>query len=101
MFTLDDNFLASLGLGDMPADEKTAFLEHLYSELELRVGTALATNLTDDQLGEFERLVQGNNQEKVFEWLEANCPNYKDVVAVEMEKLRQEILAGKDQILAA
>lgn len=101
MFTLDDNFLASLGLGDMPADEKTAFLEHLYSELELRVGTALATNLTDEQLGEFERLVHGNNQEKVFEWLEANCPNYKDVVAAEMEKLRQEILAGKDQILAA
>lgn len=35
-----------------------------------------------------------------LKWLEANRPNYKDVVAAEYEKLKQEISANRDAILA-
>jgi Protein of unknown function (DUF5663) len=99
MFQLDDNFLASLGLGDMLAEEKKAFLSYLYEELELRVGTVLSKGLSDDQLEQFEKLIDGGQQEEALTWLEQNCPNYRDVVKAELEKLKQEITANKDKLL--
>lgn len=99
MFQLDEDFLAQLGLANMPADEKEAFLVHLYEELELRVGTELSKGLTDQQLAEFERLVDGNDEKAAVTWLEQNCPNYRQVVAAELKKLKQEIINGKDVLL--
>ena len=100
MFQLNDDFLQSVGLGNMPDDQKQAFLQHLYEELELRVGTRLSEGMSDDQLGEFEKLIEGNDEQGALGWLEKNRPNYKDVVAEELEKLKKEILASKDKILS-
>jgi len=99
MFQLDDNFLQSVGLGAMPDDQKEAFLQHLYEELELRVGTQLSEGMDDDKLGEFEKFIENNDEQGALTWLEKNRPNYKDVVAAELEKLRQEVAASKDKIL--
>lgn len=137
MFQLDDNFLQTVGLGSMPADQKQAFLQHIYEELELRVGTKLSEGLTDDQLTEFESFMNGDEGKirgwlaanlagyeeseeyqkftvnippetkplavlaefASLKWLEVNRPNYKDVVAGELEKLKTEISANSTQIL--
>ncbi|SRR6266550_511042 len=99
MFQLDDTFLASLGLGNMPAEEKKAFLAHLYEELELRVGTELSKGLSDEQLEAFEKLIDSGKQEEALNWLEKNCPNYKEVVKEQLEKLKQEVTANKDMLL--
>lgn len=101
MFNLDDDFLQSLGLGGLPDDQKQAFLQHLYEELELRVGTRLSEGMSDDQLAEFEKLIDANDEQGALHWLEANRPNYKDVVADELEKLKQEVASNRDQILSA
>ncbi|HSE29917.1 MAG TPA: DUF5663 domain-containing protein [Candidatus Saccharimonadales bacterium] len=100
MFQFDDDFLQSLGLGDMPDDQKKAFLQHLYEELELRVGTRLSEGMSDDQLEKFEKLVDGNDQDGALSWLESNRPDYKAVVAEELEKLKQEVIANKDKIVS-
>ncbi len=100
MFQLDNKFLEDIGLGGMPDDQKQAFLQHLYEELELRVGTRLSEGMTDEQLAEFEKLIDANDQQGALKWLETNRPNYKQVVAEELEKLRQEIIANKDRIIA-
>jgi len=100
MFQLDDNFLQSVGLGTMPADQKDAFLEHLYEELELRVGTRLSEGMSDDLLAEFEKLIDANDEAGALKWLETNRPDYKQVVAEELEKLKQEVTANKDKILS-
>lgn len=99
MFQLDDDFLSNLGLANMPTEEKQAFLAHLYEELELRVGTELSKGLSDTQLEEFEKLIEQGSQDTALGWLEQNCPNYKEVVTAELEKLKQEIIAGKDRLL--
>jgi hypothetical protein len=99
MFQLDENFLQSIGLGALPDDQKQAFLQHLYEELELRVGTRLSEGMTDEQLGEFEKLIEANDDKGALQWLETNRPNYKQVVAEELEKLKQEVIANKDRIL--
>src|SRR5687768_15242671 len=75
MFKLDDNFLSSLGLGDMPAEEKEAFLGYVYEELELRVGTELSKDLSDEQLEQFEKLIDGGDQDAALKWLEGHCPS--------------------------
>ena len=99
MFQLDDNFLVSLGLGGMPADEKDAFLNYVYEELQLRVGTELSKDLSDEQLEQFEKLIDEGDEEAAIQWLEQHCPNYKQVVQDELEKLREEIIASKDRLL--
>lgn len=77
MFQLDDNFLQELGLSQLPAEQKQAFLEHIYSELELRVGTRLSEGLSDEQLAQFESFVD-RNDERVRAWISANAPDYQN-----------------------
>lgn len=136
MFQLDDQFLQTVGLGQLPDDQKQAFLQHTYETLEERVGMRLASSLSEAQLEEFEGFAS-QNEEKTYtwlnqnvpdyqsqddykqlassapegvtplmvaaeyasvRWLEINSPNYRQVVAEELTKLRDEIIASKDQI---
>jgi hypothetical protein len=75
MFQLDEQCLKDLGLDQLPQDQKQAFLDHIYSELELRVGVRLSDGLSDDQLKEFESFVDRDDQ-KVQSWVAANSPDY-------------------------
>lgn len=75
MFQLDDNFLKDLGLDQLPNEQKQAFLQHIYSELELRVGTRLSDGLSDTQLEEFEKIID-RNEEAIDLWLSQNAPNF-------------------------
>lgn len=75
MFQLDDKFLNDIGLHDLPEDQKPAFLQHIYEELELRVGTKLSEGLTDDQLTQFEKIVD-QDQPTIDVWLDKNAPDY-------------------------
>lgn len=101
MFKLDDNLLKELGLGDLPAQEKNTMLRHIYETLEMRVGMKLAEQMTNEQLDEFEAFIDRNDEAGALKWLETNFPNYKDVVAAELENLKNEIKASSAQIIEA
>ena len=101
MFQLDDNLLRELGLGDLPAAEKNKMLAHIYETLELRVGMKLAEQMSDQQLDEFEAFIDRNDEAGALKWLETNFPDYKKVVADELEKLKGEIKAQAPQIMEA
>ena len=101
MFKLDDNFLQELGLGALPPADKNKMLGHIYETLEMRVGMKLAEQMTNDQLDEFESFIDKNDEAGALKWLETNFPNYKQVVAEELEKLKTEIKAAAPQIVAA
>ncbi len=75
MFQLDDKFLADIGLNDLPDDQKQAFLQHIYEELELRVGTKLSDGLSDQQLEEFEKIID-RDQATIDGWLVAHVQDY-------------------------
>ena len=139
MFQLDDNFLNDLGLGALPEEQKKAFLQHVYDELELSVGTKLSEGLNEMQLQEFEAFVDRDEQ-KVrawfeknmadyatrpdfqqlkasappevdelavlseygsLKWLEMNRPDYRQVVASELDKIKAEIVANRDGLLGS
>lgn len=137
MFQLDDKFLQDLGLADMPDDQKQAFLQTIYEELELRVGVKLSEGLSEAQMGEFEAFIN-RDEERVtawfaanlpkyqslddyqkfktgapsdapaiavlseygsLKWLEMNRPDYRDVVAAELEAIKKEIIANREKLL--
>jgi len=101
MFKLDNNFLTSLGLSGLPVEEKNKLLQHIYERLEMNVGMRLAEKMTDAQLDEFESFIDRNDESGALRWLETNFPNYKDVVAEELEKLKKEVSDAAPQILSA
>lgn len=100
MFKLDNAFLEELGLGSLPPVEKNKMLAHIYETLEMRVGMKLAEQMSNDQLDEFESYINAQDEPGALKWLESNFPNYKDVVAQELEKLKGEISQVAPQILA-
>ncbi len=75
MFQLDDKFLADIGLDTLPEEQKQAFLQHIYEELELRVGTRLSDGLSDDQLAEFEKIID-RDQAAIDAWIATHVPDY-------------------------
>lgn len=94
MFQLDDDFLKELGLDQLPDDQKRAFLDHIYSELELRVGVRLSDGLSDQQLEEFESFVD-RHDEKVRDWVAKNAPDYTNDPAY--GQLKQNAPDGTDE----
>jgi hypothetical protein len=101
MFQLDDNLLQELGLGNLPVAEKNKMLGHIYETLELRVGMRLAEQMSDQQLDEFESFIDRDDEPGALHWLETNFPDYKKVVAEELEKLKSEIKAQAPAIVEA
>ncbi len=58
----DDNFLAEVGLSNLPDNQKQTFLNNTKEELEMRVGEKMSKNMTDAQIEEFEGIMQNDQQ---------------------------------------
>lgn len=101
MFKLDNTLLEEIGLGSLPTDEKNKMLAHIYETLEMRVGMKLAEQMTNDQLDEFEGFIDRQDEAGALTWLETNFPDYKQVVAQQLEVLKAEIKSTAPQIVAA
>jgi hypothetical protein len=101
MIKLDNDLLTELGLASLPEEEKKKLLAHIYETLEMRVGMKLAEQMNDSQLTEFEQFIDRNDEQGALKWLEANFPNYKDVVASEFEVLKREVGQSAPQILSS
>ena len=86
MFRLDDKFLEELGLGTLPPEQKQAFLQHIYSELEMRVGERLTDGMSDELLDEFGGFVD-MNEEAMVKWFNENLPDFRE--REDYSKLRQ------------
>jgi protein-tyrosine-phosphatase len=85
MFQLDDKFLEDIGLNNLPEEQKKPFLQHIYDELELRVGTKLSDGMTDEQLEEFEAIID-RKDDVIVGWLEKFVPEYhNDVVFMQLQ----------------
>ncbi len=97
MFQLDDTFLNDVGLANLPEDQKQPFLQHVYDELELRVGTRLSDGMSDAQLQEFESIID-RKMEVVDSWLAQNFQNYQaDPAYARLQEVTK--LSGDDPAL--
>jgi hypothetical protein len=89
MFQLDEKFLQDIGLNDLPEAQKKPFLQHIYDELELRVGTKLSSGMSDEQLEEFESIID-HKDDVIVAWLTKNSPDYhNDQVFIQLQSSTQ------------
>ena len=98
MFNLDDQFLADIGLADMPEDQKGPFKQHIYNELELRVGSRLSEGMSDEQLEEFEAIID-RKDEVINNWLVAHAPEYQQDVLY--QRVQQGLAGAPEQEVKA
>jgi len=75
MFQLDEQFLIDVGLGNLPEEQKKPFLQHVYDQLEYRVGVRLSEGMSDAQLEEFEAIID-KKPEVVDAWITQHAPGY-------------------------
>ncbi|MFZ1302045.1 MAG: DUF5663 domain-containing protein [Candidatus Microsaccharimonas sp.] len=75
MFQLDDKFLSDIGLADLPDDQRKPFLQHVYDQLEYRVGIRLSEGMSDAQLEEFEAIID-RKEDVVNNWIQQYAPGY-------------------------
>lgn len=103
MFRLDDQFLTDIGLAELPDEQKRPFLQHIYDELELRVGTKLSDGMSESQLAEFESIIDKNDQ-VISAWLNLHLPDYQtDEAFIKMQqatKLPADDLGLRDEFAA-
>lgn len=97
MMRIDEQFMEEVGLGEMPPEEKQAFMQHAEEELEVRVGQGVGVDLTDEQMMQFEQI---EDLDEAAAWLEQNAPNFRETVARIYQAFKQEILAEQQNILA-
>ncbi|HJP81794.1 MAG TPA: DUF5663 domain-containing protein [Candidatus Saccharimonadales bacterium] len=100
MQQIDDNFLADLGLGNLDNDKKQVLVQQLIETLQLRVGTRLSEDLTDEQLDDFERTVSNQDDPAAGEeWLKRNNPNYASIVSEEVAKLKDDLRSNLSAVM--
>ena len=92
----DENFLQEMGLSSMPEDQKQAFLDYIQEELEVRIGERISEGLSEVQLNQFDLIT---DQAEATKWLEANRPDYHEIVERTITELKDEIRANRDRLL--
>ena len=86
MFQLDEKFLKDIGLDELPENQKKPFLQHIYNELELRVGTKLSDGMSDAQLVQFESIIDRKDK-VIVAWLAKYAPDYhNDASFIQLQK---------------
>ena len=56
MFQFNDEFLKSVGLEELPEDQKQDFLDYAQEQFETRIGEAMMNRLTPAQQEEFDKI---------------------------------------------
>lgn len=96
---IDRELLAEVGLDTLDDDVCSLLLQHIYDELELRVGMTLAEQMTEEQLDEFERFVARDDPNGARRWLDDHLPHYPQVTRETLAALRQELAEQAEAIL--
>ena len=92
----DERFLQEMGLSNMPEEEKQKFLDYIQEEVEVRIGERISQGIPETKLNEFDML---EDQAEAAKWLEANRPDYRDIVNQTIEEMKAEIRANRDKLI--
>ena len=94
MTQIDENFLASLGLQDLSDDKKQQMMQQLQTELEERIGEKLTAGMSEEQLTEFDGLMEGD-EAAMRQWLQTHKPGYEHSKDFEVYLKEARISAGQ------
>lgn len=72
------------------AESRDSLTEKLGDKLEERLLAALVDNIPEDKMKKFEEKLK-NQDDDIAEYLQANIPNYQEVIQKEMQKFTEEV----------
>ncbi len=81
---LDKQFLTDVGITGLSDEEVTQTLQSLAETLEMRVGMALASQLSDEELKKVPDEIDEN-------WLAENIPDYQTIADREINAMKDEL----------
>jgi len=90
---VDDQFLAAMGLDGLPEDQKEETLAAILRTLDMNVAQRVSDQLTEDQLGQFDQLLDSGTEEQISQWLVRNVHNYQQIIEEEAQKMKDEAQA--------
>lgn len=99
MFQLDDKFLQDIGLASLPEEQRKPFLQHVYDQLEYRVGVRLSEGMSDAQLEEFESIID-RKPDVVDTWVASFAPNFTEDPLYTKIQTASGLPAGDERIKA-
>ncbi|HET9721674.1 MAG TPA: DUF5663 domain-containing protein [Candidatus Saccharimonadales bacterium] len=101
MQTDDPNLLEDLDLSSYSPKQAQAIAQNIYAALEDRVGDQVANLISDEQFDQYEVLIDQADDQKLDQWLDANVPNYDQLVEITLQSLKQEFQANPTAFLAS
>jgi len=94
----DEDIIKEFGLENFSSEEQAEFIKDIGENLKLRVGMKFAEIMSDDQLEQFQAVMDSDDDEAATKWLVANVPNYAQLVADEMQAIKSEIQHTVDEV---
>ncbi len=94
MQKIDESFLESIGITGISDTQKEAFLQYAQDQLEIRIGEKMSEGLSDEQLDEFEKIID-NDPETINRWM-SNYQNFKEDEIY--KKLEQTLGGGEEEL---
>ena len=91
--------LTNLGI-DLTGQDVDTLLDHLNDTLQERVSTEITEALNEKQLQALVALQGKATDEEIGTWLEANVPDFEQIVKDEIDILLDELVENADDITA-
>lgn len=97
MSALTREFLEKI---DIKLDDQTydAFVDHFDTTLHERVIDSTIDSLSDDQIAQLAKLRGSSNQERLWQWLASNTPEFNDIIRAEIDILLGELAENSEHI---
>ncbi len=87
------DLLLKAGMTDLPDDFKEKYVAKLVSQIEERVGLRALQELDEEQLGDFERLVQGKKgQAAIFDFFNRHVRDFPQKMSAVLDEFSGEFL---------
>lgn len=90
-----ENIMSELGISDLPIDAQDRILSQFTENLVKSISLAIMEKLPEDKLGEFEKISETGDQEKINQFLSAQLPDYQtfiqNVITAEKEDFKKTV----------
>ena len=98
MFDIANNteFLTAIGINNAPEDVKAILIAGIEGLAEKKLVTRLSDIVTDEQAEQFGSIT---DEQEAANWLNANVPNFQDIVTEILTEIKNDILQHKATVV--
>jgi hypothetical protein len=98
MFDVANNtqFLEAIGIANAPEDVKATLVAGIENLARDRLVIRLSDKLTEEQANQFGNIT---DEQQAKDWLQANVPDFSQIVTDVFEEIKNEILSHKADVI--